>query len=68
MYNPAFCCMNFRCIHKIVKSDLALLCLSVHPSVCPNGTPQFPLDRLSSNFIFEDFLKILWENSSLIKI
>ena len=38
-------------------------------SVCPHGTTQLPLDGFSWNLIFEVFfLKIYYENLSLIKI
>ena len=40
------------------------VCLSVHP----HGRTRLPLDGFSWDFIFEDFSKICWENSSFIKI
>jgi len=36
-------------------------------SVCQYGTDRLPLDIFSWNIIFEDFSKICFENSSLIK-
>ena len=46
------------------KRLLASSCLSVRP----HGTTRLPLDGFSFNLIFEDFSKICWENSILIKI
>jgi hypothetical protein len=37
-------------------------------SVCPHGTTRLPLDRFSSNLMFEDFSKVCRENFSFIKI
>jgi hypothetical protein len=37
-------------------------------SVCQYGTNRLPLDIFSWNLMFEDFSKICFENSSLIKI
>jgi hypothetical protein len=59
----------YRYVYKTAKKwPLSSSCLSVHPSVCPYGTIQLILDRFSWNLIFEDFLKICWKNSSLIKV
>jgi hypothetical protein len=42
--------------------------MSVCPSVHPHGTTRLPLDGSLWNLIFEYYLKICWENLSLIKI
>ena len=40
----------------------------VRPSNCPHGTTRLPLERFWWYFIFENFSKICWENSGIIKI
>ena len=50
-------------LHHVCSS----VCLSVLPSVRPQGKSRLPLDGFSLNFIFENFLKICRENLSLIK-
>jgi hypothetical protein len=37
-------------------------------SVRPHGTTRLPMDAYSRNFVFEDFSKISWQNSSSSKI
>jgi hypothetical protein len=56
----------FRCFCKIANSDYWLS--HVRPSVCPHGTTRLSLDGFSWNLVFENFLKLTWENSNFIKI
>ena len=50
-------------IFKIAKSDLSA---SPCPPACRHGTNRLPQDGLPQNFIFEYFLKICQEHSSLV--
>ena len=72
-------CMFFHTCSKNVRqrdSQLSLgmfakfqkATVSFFLSVCQYGTNRLPLDIFSWNLIFEDFSKICFENSSLIKI
>ena len=55
----------FRRFHNIAKSDYQLrhVCLSIRP----RRTNRFPLEGFLWNFIFENFSKLCWENSSFVK-
>jgi hypothetical protein len=59
---------TFVKLRKVTISFVMSVCPSFHPSACPHGTTRLPMDRFSWNLIFEDFLEICRENSSLIKI
>jgi hypothetical protein len=52
---------------KLRNTTIGFL-MSVRFFVCPRGTTRLQLDELSSNLIFDSFLKIGLENSSFIKI
>ena len=58
----------YACLQNCTKQLLVSSGLFVHPSVCPHGTTQFPLDIFSWYLISDNFSKICQENSSLIKI
>jgi len=62
---------------SFIMSVSQSVCLSVHPSVhqclsvcwdCMHGTTWVPLDQYSLNLIFQYFLKICEENSSIMNI
>ena len=55
-------------LRKATITFVIFVCPSFHPSVCPHATTRLPMDGFSWNLIFEDFLEICRENSSLIKI
>jgi len=55
---------NIRRVRKIAKRFV----MSVRLSVRLHGTTRLTLDGFSRRFKFEHYLKIFWENSSLIKI